>query len=312
MICAPVRVACAPRRARRVAPRAVVDVDDACAPPTSSAPPAARTTRRLWGCASAMAMASYSSTSTSRDAHAAFDTPRVTHRAFLDVGACDTIVRADKALGDGAVCSEPEMFGRIELELYGDAAPATVRNFIELCRDGGESTLRGTTFHKIQAGEYVVAGKSGSSKLAMVTPLASEKWRNTDVLSSRAFDYARHFRPGTLSLALESAQADGDYGVPTQFLITTGPAPVPRLDGSNIVFGRVTRGLDVVSRVASTPTFQPSDTARAYNALANFVGDSRASKARAAWSKPTRALVITATGVESVANTDADAGKASP
>jgi len=266
-------------------------------------------------CASAMAMASYSSTS--RDAHAAtggaFDlNPRVTHRAFLDVGACDTIVRADKALGDGAVCSEPEMFGRIELELYGDAAPATVRNFIELCRDGGESTLRGTTFHKIQAGEYVVAGKSGSSKLAMVTPLASEKWRNTDVLSSRAFDYARHFRPGTLSLALESAQADGDYGVPTQFLITTGPAPVPRLDGSNIVFGRVTRGLDVVSHVASTPTFQPSDTARAYNALANFVGDSRASKARAAWSKPTRALVITATGVESVANTDADAVNASP
>lgn len=35
-----------------------------------------------------------------------------------------------------------------------------------------------------------------------------------------------------------------------EFLITTGPGPVPRLDGLNPVFGRVESGMDVVARLA--------------------------------------------------------------
>jgi len=228
-------------------------------------------------------------------------TSKATHRATMVVKACDgdRNSASDRA-NVLATCEDGEVLGTIEMELYGDDAPATVRNFVELCRANGASTLRGTTFHKIIAGEYVVAGKSGSPRLAQVAPLVGEEWRNTDVLNARAFD-ARHFRPGTVSLALESAQSDGDFGVPTEFLITTGPAPVPSLDGRNIVFGRVTRGLDVVARLSATKTFKPSDTARAYNGLAKLVGDSRALKARAAWTKPTRALVITETSVEELA-----------
>ena len=44
----------------------------------------------------------------------------------------------------------------------------------------------------------------------------------------------------------------------------------------------------MVQRLSNEKTFQPSETARAYNALANLVGDSRASKAKSAWIKPTR------------------------
>lgn len=35
-----------------------------------------------------------------------------------------------------------------------------------------------------------------------------------------------------------------------EFLITTGPGPVPRLDGLNPVFGRVESGMDVVAKLA--------------------------------------------------------------
>ena len=221
----------------------------------------------------------------------------VTARAFLDVGACEGIVNAARALGDdgGALCSTPEPFGRIEIELYGDVAPDTVRNFVALCDGSSSSSLRGTIFHKIDKGNgYVVAGKSGSPRLGQVTPLSRE-YDNTDVTRASAFS-GRHFRPGTVSLALESAASDGEFGTTAQFLILTGPQPCPALDGKNIVFGRVVRGLDVVQRLSNEKTFQPSETARAYNALANLVGDSRASKAKSAWIKPTRALVITDCG----------------
>lgn len=228
-----------------------------------------------------------------RDSARAMDGDAVTARAFLDVGACEGIVNAARALGDdgGALCSTPEPFGRIEIELYGNVAPDTVRNFLALC----DGALRGTIFHKIDKGNgYVVAGKSGSPRLGQVTPLSRE-YDNTDVTRASAFS-GRHFRPGTVSLALESAASDGEFGTTAQFLILTGPQPCPALDGKNIVFGRVVRGLDVVQRLSNEKTFQPSETARAYNALANLVGDSRASKAKSAWIKPTRALVITDCG----------------
>ena len=48
---------------------------------------------------------------------------------------------------------------------------------------------------------------------------------------------------GTVSLALGANNDDSDNKARkgfrnTQFLITTGPGPVPSLDGENIVFGR--------------------------------------------------------------------------
>lgn len=82
-------------------------------------------------------------------------------------------------------------------------------------------------------------------------------------LSDPAAFQLPHSRPGTLALSL--SENDEEPGVrerpgyrPTEFLITTGPGPVPRLDGSNIVFGRVLSGIDVVAAVAqarSAPDF---------------------------------------------------------
>jgi peptidyl-prolyl cis-trans isomerase B (cyclophilin B) len=84
---------------------------------------------------------------------------------------------------------------------------------------------------------------------------------------------------------------------PTEFLITTGPGPVPRLDGQNIVFGKVVQGLDVVRAVATVPTFQPSERANAMNRLAAAIGDDRANAVRRKYGKPLKAVVILGSGV---------------
>ena len=65
------------------------------------------------------------------------------------------------------------------------------------------------------------------------------------------------------------------------------------LDGENIVFGRVVEGLDVISSIVAVPTFLPYGNGKAFNDLANFIGDDRASKTKAKWGRPLKAVVIT-------------------
>ncbi len=44
------------------------------------------------------------------------------------------------------------------------------------------------------------------------------------------------------------------------------------------------------------PTFSPGASARQMNAFATFLGDERATKAKAKWGRPLKAVVITSGG----------------
>ena len=55
--------------------------------------------------------------------------------------------------------------------------------------------------------------------------------------------------------------------------------------------------MSTVAAVASVPTFSPNESARQMNAVAGFIGDERAAKARSQWGKPLRAVVITGAGL---------------
>ena len=110
----------------------------------------------------------------------------------------------------------------------------------------------------------------------------------------------KHTRPGTVSLFLQDEKATRRQEelnrANLEFVITTGPGPAPDLDDESVVFGRVLKGLDVISEIANVPTFQPDQNLRGFNKVASLLGDDRAKTARDIWGKPRKAILFTGTG----------------
>jgi len=230
-----------------------------------------------------------------------FDPTKVTDRVYLDVGICREGLRKDRRLGDSSIlCSEPEVLGRIVLGLYGNVAPNTVENFKMLCSSGA---LVNTICNKVLPGEYIVAGQQGPHRMGLLEAPEGLMSQNPDVLDPACFRLM-HLRPGTLSLNL-SNNPDDDFVrsrssyKELSFLITTGPGPVPSLDGENIVFGRVLEGIDVVGTVAQVPTLKQSQGLKVFSQLADAIGDERMASKRAQFGKPLTPVVITSCGVVS-------------
>jgi len=55
-------------------------------------------------------------------------------------------------------------------------------------------------------------------------------------------------------------------------------------------------GLDVITAIASIPTYQPSERIRQFNDLAEFFGDGRAQNARNIWNRPLTTVYISDCG----------------
>jgi peptidyl-prolyl cis-trans isomerase B (cyclophilin B) len=73
----------------------------------------------------------------------------VTATVYFDVGLCDGIVRADRALGStGGVCEAPTPLGRVVIGLYGGVVPQTVENFVKLASAPAGEGYVGTVFHR--------------------------------------------------------------------------------------------------------------------------------------------------------------------
>lgn len=158
--------------------------------------------------------------------------------------------------------------------------------------------------HKLFPGQFFVAGRQGRRDKGEVKP-PTDLVRNTESVDSRAFLLA-HSRAGVVSLCLSENDDDDEIKLDpnyrnVEFLITTGPGPCPQLDNKNIVFGTVLEGLDVVTTIASIPTYRPGERIRQYNDLAQFLGDERAKTARAIWNKPLKTLYISDCGELKVA-----------
>jgi len=127
--------------------------------------------------------------------------------------------------------------GNIELTLYPDKAPKTVENFVGLVKKG---FYNGLIFHRvirgfmIQGGDPTGTGSGGNSL-----------WGSTfadEFSPDLVFD-----KPGILAMANRGPDTNG-----SQFFITT--APTPWLNGHHTIFGQVTQGYDVVSKIEGTPT----------------------------------------------------------
>lgn len=129
--------------------------------------------------------------------------------------------------------------GDITIELYPKKAPVHVNNFILLARSG---YYDGVTFHRVLEGFMAQAGDPTG------TGAGGPGWVVPDEISD-----LKHDGPGILSMAKSAAPNTGG----SQFFITY--EATPWLDGAHTVFGKVTQGMDVMSRIRlRDPSKQPN------------------------------------------------------
>lgn len=126
--------------------------------------------------------------------------------------------------------------GRIELDLFADEAPATVANFEKLANDG---FYDGTRFHRVIPNFMVQGGdpfsKTGKGPVGTGGP-------GYTIKCETAKNVHKHVA-GTLSMAHAGKDTGG-----SQFFICHSAQP--HLDGVHTVFGQVSKGQDVVNKIA--------------------------------------------------------------
>jgi len=132
--------------------------------------------------------------------------------------------------------------GTFKVELYGNATPKTVGNFVGLSEKG---YFDGVIFHRvidnfmIQGGDPTGTGRGGES-------MYGAKFQDEFV------DTLRHTSAGILSMANAGPNTNG-----SQFFITL--VPTPWLDGKHTVFGKVVEGMDVIRAIGKVKTTKPYD-----------------------------------------------------
>ncbi len=126
--------------------------------------------------------------------------------------------------------------GAIVVEILGEAAPETARNFLNLAATGALDT---TTFSRVVK-DFVVQGGNLMTR-EQVTP---ELLRRAARKVPDEPNPVKHVR-GVVSLARPSEANSAT----THFFILLNDAP--HLDGTFAAFGRVTSGMDVVDKIAA-------------------------------------------------------------
>jgi peptidyl-prolyl cis-trans isomerase B (cyclophilin B) len=123
--------------------------------------------------------------------------------------------------------------GAIEVELFDDAAPKTVDNFVKLAGDG---FYDGVTFHRVIP-DFMIQGGDPTG-----TGMGGPGYTFEDEFNDHKVER------GALAMANAGPNTNG-----SQFFVVTAEA-TPWLDGKHTVFGRVTDGMDVVDWISQVDT----------------------------------------------------------
>ena len=127
--------------------------------------------------------------------------------------------------------------GDIEMKLYNDECPDTVANFLRLVDD---RYYDGLHFHRVIS-NFMLQGGCPNSKDPN-SPMAGTGNPGWKIDCERSALAKRHSRPGLLSMANAGPNTGG-----SQFFLTT--VECPWLDGKHAIFGEVTNGMDVVTKI---------------------------------------------------------------
>ena len=141
-------------------------------------------------------------------------------------------------------------YGDIELELDGDTAPITVDNFVKLAKDG---FYDGLTFHRIIEGYMIQGGDPQGTGYG-----GSEKNITGEFKKNGIENNISHER-GTISMA----RSVNYNSASSQFFIVqvTSDAIKQTLDGNYAAFGKVTKGIEIVDKIAQdTPVVDADGT----------------------------------------------------
>ena len=124
--------------------------------------------------------------------------------------------------------------GDFDIELFEDRAPATTKNFIDLTLKG---YYNGLTFHRVINGFMIQGG----------CPLGTGTGGPGYKIKDEFHPQLKHDVKGVLSMANAGPNTGG-----SQFFITL--APTPWLDNRHAVFGKVSRGMEIVEQIGRVQT----------------------------------------------------------